>query len=295
MDRQFLLIGSGVLVLIAAAIGVSLINTSGSDSFDLGQDGKVAVIQLSGAVSPSQSTGLGARSTITPDSVRELNQQAENQGADAIIYEINSGGGAVVASKEVMREMESVDKPTVCRFRDIAASGAYLFAMGCDEIVSDSASLTGSIGVRSSYLEFSGLLNKLGIQYVNTTAGERKDLGSQYRNVTDEERQLLQQKADRVHQEFIDLVDRKRNLSESELEEATTGEPFLGERAREIGLVDHLGGREAAVDAAENLTGKELNTVKVERQPSFNIFSLLSADSFLGNFVDRGSPLMAKY
>lgn len=292
MDRQVLLIGGSVLLVALLALGAAL--TSDMASIGLGK-GKVAIIQLNGPVTPTASSGLGATASITPESVRELNQDAKNRGADAIIYEINSGGGAVVASKEVMREIESVDVPTVCRFRDVSASGAYLFALGCDRIVSDSASLTGSIGVRSSYLEFSGLLDKLGIQYVNITAGEFKDLGSPYRNATTEEKRMLEQKAERVHQEFISLVRVNRNITDEQLENATTGEPFLGEHAQELGLVDQIGGRQAAVDTAENLTGKELDTFKVEKAPSFNLLSLFTADSFVKNMLSHESPLRAEY
>lgn len=294
MDRQFLLIGSTVLLLIAGAVGVAVLNSNTGSGLDLG-GGDVAIVQLSGSVTPSASSGIGATSDITPDLVRNLNQKATNQGADAIIYEINSGGGAVVASKEVMREVESVDVPTVCRFRDISASGAYLFALGCDRIVADSTTLTGSIGVRSSYFEVSGLMDELGVEYVNITSGEHKDIGSPYRNITDEERRMLQQKADRVHAEFIDLVQERRNLTDEQLEEARTGEPFLGERARNIGLVDKLGGRQTAIDEAENLTGKDLETFNVEQDPSFNLFSLLTAQLSFDQFLSQDRMLRAEY
>ena len=121
-------------VLIASIL--FFISTVAGFSFFDQNSGEVAVIDLSGSISPSSSGGLSP-SGITPSEVRDLNDRAVNQGADAIIYEINSGGGAVVASKEVYRDIEDVDVPTVCRMRDVAASGAYLAALGCDEIVAD--------------------------------------------------------------------------------------------------------------------------------------------------------------
>jgi protease-4 len=289
MDKKLLAIAGTSLILIIGAVALSQ-----KEKIDFGE-GDLAVISLSGAVSTGSSTGFGASEGISPSQVEKLNQQAVDQGADAILYEINSGGGAVVASKEVKREIESVDVPTVCRFRDIGASGAYLFALGCDSIIADSSTLTGSIGVRSSYFEFSGTLNKLGIDYVNITAGERKDIGSQYRNITDEEREILQMKADRVHEEFITMVDNERNLTESELETATTGEPFLGDRAEELSLVDRIGGQAVAVEEAERLTDRNLSTMEIQQQPSFNFLSLLTSDLGISNFVDQGSPIKATY
>jgi protease-4 len=260
------------------------------------QSGDAAVIQLNGPIQPTQATGLTATSGITPSQVRSLNHQAESQGVDAIVYEINSGGGAVVASKEVKRAIEDVEVPTVCRFRDTAASGAYLFSMGCDEIVADSATITGSIGVRASYLEFSGLMEKYGITYVNVTAGESKGVGSQFSEPTGEEKQQLKERVEVVHEDFKNQVQEGRNLSESEIEDIATGEIFLGEQAKELGLVDKLGGRETAYETAENLTEKELNFVSVESRQQFNPFSLLIS-AFLPDFNlnNQGSVLRAEF
>ncbi len=283
-NRIFLVAGLAAVVLIVG----------GSAGYQLLQQkrGTAAIIPLSGQITPSSPTF--ASSGITPGQVRDLNQQARNRGASAIIYEINSGGGAVVASKEVMRAIDSVEKPTVCRIRDVGASGAYLASLGCDRIVADSASLTGSVGVRASYLEFSGLLQKLGIEYVNITAGRYKDLGSQYQNISQEEREILQEKIGRVHEEFVSTVEENRDLSRAEVEQVSTGEAFLGERAMELGLVDEIGGRNASLELAENMTGKKLDTTNIQARPSFNLFSLLTADiGFPG--IATSAPLKSTF
>ncbi|WEL23698.1 signal peptide peptidase SppA [Candidatus Nanohalovita haloferacivicina] len=262
-------------VLLTALI---LISTGMAAAFSLDSlfqtTGTAAVIQLSGSITPTSS---GFSSGITPEKVRDLNQRAQQQNVDAIVYEINSGGGSVVASKELMREIESVDVPTVCRFRDVGASGAYMAALGCDRIVADSASLTGSIGVRSSYLQYTGLMDKLGLKYVNISSGEYKELGSPYQNISETQKEMLQAKADKIHEEFYSKVEEERNLSEEQLQEVKTGEPFLGSRAEELGLVDEIGGRQTAYDTAEELAGMELNFRKVEAPSGFNFFQLMGA------------------
>lgn len=263
--------------------------------FNFDSTGKAAVIQLDGQITSSSSSSAFSSTGITPQNVRSLNQRAEEQGASAIIYEWNSGGGAVVASKEIMREIKSVDVPTVCRFRDIAASGAYLSSLGCDTIVADSASLTGSIGVRSSYLEFSETLDKLGIEYVNITSGEHKEVGSKYQNASEEDVQRLQETTDKVHQQFISLVKKNRNLTQNEVENVSTGELFLGSEAEENELVDKLGGRQIAVEEAENLTGKELTTFQVETSSGFSFLNLLTGDSWIKQFVSSDLPIRAEW
>lgn len=262
--------------------------------FNFDSSGKVATIQLDGQITSSSSSSAFSPAGITPANVRELNQKAKEQGASAIIYEWNSGGGAVVASKEIMRSIQSVDVPTVCRFRDIAASGAYLASLGCDTIVADSASLTGSIGVRSSYLEFSETLDKLGIEYVNITSGEHKEAGSQYQNASEEDIRRLQETTDKVHEQFISLVEENRNLTQEEVENVSTGKLFLGSEAKEVKLVDRLGGRQVAVDEAENLSGKDLTTFKVEKSTGFSFLNLLTGDSWVKQFVSSDLPIRAE-
>lgn len=233
--------------------------------------GDVAIIQLSGNIVPEAS---GFSTGITPNEIRNLNQRAKDQDVDAIVYEINSGGGAVVASKDLKRNIEAVDVPTICRFRDVGASGAYLAALGCDEIVADSATITGSIGVTSSYIEFSDLMDDVGISYVNITAGDRKELGSPFKEPTEDEKQVLAEKSQIIGDEFLNSVSDSRNLTEDERIEVGTGEIFLGSEASELNLVDSLGGRSEAIDRAENITGKELNPVRVTSTPEFSLLSL---------------------
>ncbi len=262
--------------------------------FDSG--GRAAVVKLSGSITPSSSGGLGATSSINPEKVRQLNSQALRNNAEAIIYEWNSGGGAVVASKEIRQSIESIEVPTVCRFRDVAASGAYLASLGCDRIVADSASITGSIGVRSSYLEFSGLLDKYGVEYVNISSGSLKEAGSQFTNLTEDERQLLQEKVNKLGNQFISEVAQERGLNSSEVGKVETGQIFLGSEAEKFGLVDTLGGRKTAVDVAGNMTGRQLTTFEVETGSSFSLLSLLGSDSLLKKFLSNGeSPVKAEW
>jgi len=288
MDKYFF---AGVTGLILVTVSISLVATNSGDSFT-GQE-KAAVISLDGAIT-STSDSFNPQ-TVTPERVRELNSKAQDRGASVIIYEWNSGGGAVVASKEIRREIESLDMTTICRFRDVAASGAYLASLGCDRIVADSASLTGSIGVKSSYIEFSGLMNELGVEYVNITSGSLKDAGSPYKNITDKERKVLQEKTDIIHEEFVKSVEDERNLTEEQVEEVRTGEIFLGSQGKELGLVDTIGGRETAVKEAEEITDTKLQTEKVEIESSFGILSLLNANTNLASLLGNSNPLEAAW
>ena len=265
----------GLMIFASVAAGLSF-----NDLFLNQERGDVALVDLSGTISPSSS---GFSSSLTPEKVRDLNKMAEDRDVDAIVYEINSGGGAVVASKEIRRSIDNLEIPTVCRIRDVGASGAYLLSLGCDSIIADSASTTGSIGVTSSYIEFSDLMEELGVGYVNVTAGENKEVGSPYKEPTGEEKDILQEKTDIIGEEFLSDVSEARNLTQEQKQEVGTGEIFLGSEAEELGLVDELGGRETAIEKAENITGKNLDSEKLQQTPSFNVFDLFLSSLEIGS------------
>jgi len=262
--------------------------------------GDAALVKLSGTITPT-SSGF-ASSGITPEQVRDLNQRVRQGGYDAVVYEINSGGGSVVASKEIKRAIDNIDVPTVCRFRDISASGGYMIAMGCDRIVADSATITGSIGVTSSYLEYSDAMDNLGIEYVNISAGKYKQVGSSFMNTTEQDREVLQNMAVDIQDEFIQMVDDNRNLTQAEIEEVKTAKIFLGEEARNLSMVDSIGGRAQAVDSAEELANKDLQLRELETRQTGGLLSLLLSNTGVGNVLaDLGlgtnvqAPLAAKY
>ncbi|PSH01456.1 MAG: hypothetical protein BRC27_02145 [Nanohaloarchaea archaeon SW_10_44_10] len=144
-------------------------------------------------------------------------------------------------------------------------------------------------------MEFSGLMNELGVEYVNITSGSLKDAGSPYKNITDEERKVLQEKTDIIHEEFVKSVKDERNLTEKQVEEVRTGEIFLGSQGKKLGLVDTIGGRETAVTEAEKITDTELQTEKVEIESKFSLLSLLNANANMASLLGNSNPLEAAW
>lgn len=235
------------------------------------ESGELGIVQVSGAIAFG-----GGQDTIGPTQVSDLTDRAVANGADVLLYEINSGGGAVVASRQTAQVVRDAPVPTVCRMKEVAASGGYWVASACDVVVADPLTLTGSIGVTSTYLEFSGLLERFGVEYVNLTSGEYKDMGSQYKNLTPEEREKFQDLLDTSHEFFVSAVAENRNMTDEEVERVANGEIILGTRAASAGLVDRVGGREVAVEAAKELSGKETLRSRTYSPPRrFDLLSLL--------------------
>jgi protease-4 len=217
---------------------------------------KVAVISLSGPIQSESSSFLFGGSAITPESVRtELDRAKKDDNVKAIVLQINSPGGSVAASQEIVNMMEQVKKPIVVSMGDLAASGGYYISAGREKIVALPGTLTGSIGVISEMPNLQGLFNKLGIDMQVFISGKHKDMYAGFRDLTPEEKAIVQSMTDQLYEQFIQVVVKGRNLSEDKVRQLATGQLYTGVEAKELGLVDELGGLQTAIDSAADLAG----------------------------------------
>ncbi|MBI2662215.1 signal peptide peptidase SppA [Candidatus Woesearchaeota archaeon] len=222
--------------------------------------GNVAMIKINGPIMDISEGFLGQK-TVTSEEVKGFIEDAEdNENVKVILLEINSPGGAPVASEEIAKKIKKVKKPVVALIKDEGTSGAYWIASSADRIFANRMSYTGSIGVISSYLEFSGLMDKYGVGYERLVAGDNKDVGIPYRKLTSDEEKIIQAKLDKVHDYFITAIAENRNLSEEKVRKLATGEFYLGSEALDLGLIDELGGS----DEVEEYIKKTYELEKIE-------------------------------
>lgn len=250
-----------VLALIFAfVLGVGLMVTSclsgtAQNSAGFSGGGNVAAISITGEILAQGSSSLLSSGTY-PDDVRDLIAQANgNPQIKAILIEINSPGGSPVASEEIAHAIRNASKPTVALIRDEGTSGAYWAASAADVVVASPISITGSIGVLGSQLEFSGFMQKYGIGYEQLTAGKYKDIGTPFRNMTPEERTLVLQRLNLMQDYFVAQVAQNRNMSINRTRALATGIFYTGSQAKDLGLVDYLGGEDVAIAQIKKLTG----------------------------------------
>ena len=238
------------------------------------ESNKIAVIPIRGAIASENGDGnFFSGGTVGSNSIVDFIEQAsKDENVKAIILNINSPGGTVVASKDIAEAVKGSDKPVVALIREVGASGAYWVASAADYIVADPLSVTGSIGVIGSYLEFSELFSKYGVKYQDIKTGEYKDLASPYKSLSDSEKKLLVGKLDIIHDYFTEDVSRNRG---KDLSKYANGLFYLGTEAKEIGLVDELGGKEEAIAAVKRLAGIEKFEL-VSYQKQVTIFDLLN-------------------
>jgi protease-4 len=194
--------------------------------------------------------------------VDALEALTKDKTVRAILLRIDSPGGAVAPSQEIHRAVLSARavKPVVVTMGSLAASGGYYIASAGTHLIANPGTLTGSIGVIMGFVDFSDLLNwaKLRMEVVKT--GPFKDTGSGYRPLGDDERAYLQALADEILNQFVADVVKGRapaGVSEADVRPVADGRVFSGAQARELRLVDELGGYADAVSAAAKLGGIE--------------------------------------
>jgi len=282
-NTKFLLLGIGglsVLTIFGLAILVVI-----SSSFG----GTVAVIPIQGEIGYSSSNVLGG-SVVNPDTIKEQIKSAEaDSSVSAILLDINSPGGTPVASEEIMNAVKECKKPVVSWISDSGASGAYLAATGTDKIIASNSSWVGSIGVILDLTNLSDLYEKLGVNRSAITGGKYKDMGADYRNLTSEEQNILQTMVNENYDSFISMVAENRNLSKEYVASIAEGQIYTGKQAKDLKLIDEIGGKDQALDIAAKLGGID-GSYKVVTMTSPQSFDdiLSSVSSKIGYSIGKG-------
>ena len=266
-----LIAGGALLVFAFLAAGILTLIAGGSSL----AGGNVALITISGTIVTEDSFDIfPSEVTVSEDIVEFIDKAEKDPLIRAILFEINSPGGSAVASQEIGNAIKKSKKLTVAVIRDVGASGGYWVASATDHIIANPMSITGSIGVISSYLDFSGFLTEHNVTYQRLVSGPYKDIGSPLRKLSPEEVRLLQRKLDMIHGYFVDEVAKNRNLPKDSVETLATGIFYLGSEAKELGLVDELGDRQAGLDYIRKT--QKIEPVLVEYEAKKGLFELLN-------------------
>jgi len=204
----------------------------------------------------------------------ELRKARTNDKVKAIVLRINSPGGSALASDVMWREiaLASKEKPVIASMSNYAASGGYYLAMGCDTIVAQPNTITGSIGVFSVLFDLSDFLGKkIGITFDEVKTGEVGELVTFTRPLTPMEKSIWQKKTDKIYEGFTTKAANGRHMDVEQLRKVASGRVWTGAQAKERGLVDVLGGFDDAVSIAAKKAGIE-NDYKLKFYPKQKTF-----------------------
>jgi protease-4 len=265
MKKKIVMLGTAIILALCITLPAC---TMGGN--------KVAVISLSGPIQSESSGFLFGGNVITPQLVRSQLERAKNDiGVKAVVLQVESPGGSAAASQEILNELGRLEKPIVVSMGDVVASGGYYISAKADKIVALPATLTGSIGVISEIPNLKGLFDKLGIDMEVFTGGKHKDMYAGLRELTPEEKVIMQEITDQIYDQFVQVVVEGRGLSEDKVRELATGQLYTGVQAKELGLVDELGGLNEAIDLAASLAGIEKPKVEYYKPAVPSLLSTL--------------------
>ena len=217
--------------------------------------------------------------------VRDLREHVDNPAVKAVVVRVNSPGGVVAPTQEIVSAIQRVrkaGKPVVASFGAVAASGGYYVGTAADRIYASPGTLTGSIGVVMQMANVEGLLKKVGVEYVVVKAGAYKDVGNFARPMTPDERRILQALLDDVHGQFIAAVAQGRGLDMDTVRRIADGRIYSGQQALALKLIDTLGGFEDAIEAAGQMAGVPGKPKVILPRKRFSVFDLLRNEVGLG-------------
>lgn len=244
-----------------------ILSAGGSTSLETGN---VAVIDISGVILTEGQSGYMTTDTSSSEIVDLIKKADKSKSIDAIVFVINSPGGSGVAADEIGQAILKTNKTTVSVIREVGASAAYWIASATDKIYANRLSAVGSIGVTMSHLSFEDFIADHNVTYRRLVSTKYKDIGSPFRSITEEEEAFLQSNLDRSHDIFVSVVSENRDMPKAEVEELASGLFWIGQEAKELGLIDEIGGIDAAADYIESEINSSVELVEYRKDPSLS-------------------------
>lgn len=219
---------------------------------------EIAVVYVDGAIVSGRSAGpslFNGGSAGSDTIVAQLREAADEASVKAVVLRVDSPGGSAFASDEIWRAVKEVEreKPVVVSMGGVAASGGYYVSAGANAIYALPSTITGSIGVFGGKMALEGLYEKVGLNYELYTRGRYAGMYSPSKPFDPMELAALDRMIGDTYQQFKDRVGTGRDLSEEKVEEVARGRVWSGTDAKEVGLVDELGGFSEAVAKAREL------------------------------------------
>jgi protease-4 len=217
----------------------------------------IAVVYAIGDIVDGPGDGvIGARQQIASHTlVAALRAMTSDDSVKAVVLRIDSGGGSAQASELIWAAVEQLEakKPVIVSMSDVAASGGYYIASGATKIFAHDDTLTGSIGVVGGKISPGPALAKLGVTTFPMGRGKHATMMASLKPWTDDEKRLIQTHMEAVYKTFVSRVAAGRKLTAEQVQPLAQGRVWTGTKAKALGLVDEIGGLDAAISEARSL------------------------------------------
>ena len=227
-------------------------------SLGLNKGPRIALIYATGVIVSGES-GYDAMSggVLGSDTLIRHIRSARNDGSvKAIVVRVDSPGGSAVASDAIWRELaitrdQKHDRPLVVSMSNLAASGGYYIAMAAPHIVAQPGTLTGSIGIVAGKIVTGGTWAKVDANIEAVSNGRNAEIYSPARPFNDSERAELTTNLESFYKQFVEKAAKARHMSWDKVNAVAQGRVWTGRQAKDLGLVDELGGLDRAIAAAK--------------------------------------------
>jgi protease-4 len=228
----------------------------------------VAVYYAAGEIVDAASS-TGGDQIVGNKVARDLRKLQEDKHVKAVVLRVNSPGGSAFASEQIWKAVSELkkDKPVIVSMGDYAASGGYYISCVADSIVAEPTTLTGSIGIFGMFPNMKGLTDMVGLTFDVAKTNKYSDFGVLTRPMTDSEKTLLQAYIERGYDTFVTRCSDGRGMSKEAIEKIAEGRVWSGAMAKEIGLVDEIGGIDRALEIAAGKAGLDSYTTVEYPEP----------------------------
>ena len=212
----------------------------------------IAVYYASGEITDYPGSATSEEGIVGSKVIRDLRKLKENDDVKAVVLRVNSPGGSAFASEQIWYAVKELKtkKPVIVSMGDYAASGGYYISCGADTIVAEPTTLTGSIGIFGMVPNVKELTDKIGLSYDVVKTNKYADFGNIMRPFSEGEKALLQMMVAEGYDTFITRCAEGRHTTKEAIEKIAEGRVWTGEAAKELGLVDELGGIDKALEIA---------------------------------------------
>ena len=246
----------------------------------------VAVYYATGEIVNESSSMLSDEAIVGSKVIKDLRKLKDNEDVKAVVLRVNSPGGSAFASEQIWHAVKELktEKPVIVSMGNYAASGGYYISCIADSIVAEPATLTGSIGIFGMFPNVEGLTNKIGVTSSVVKTNTFSDFGNVMRPLNNDEKGLMQMMITRGYYLFVDRCAEGRNMTREQIEKVAEGRVWTGEMAKELGLVDELGGIDRALEIAVAKAGIENYSLKSYPAKESFLTNLLNLSG--GNFIE---------
>ena len=223
----------------------------------------VAVYYASGEITDYSGSSTSEEGIVGTKVIRDLRKLKDDEDVKAVVLRVNSPGGSAFASEQIWHAVKELktEKPVIVSMGDYAASGGYYISCVADTIVAEPTTLTGSIGIFGMVPNVKGLSEKIGLTYDVVKTNKFSDFGNIMRPFNQDEKTLMQMMITQGYDTFVNRCAEGRHMSKEAIEKIAEGRVWTGEAAKELGLVDVLGGIDTALEIAVRKAGIEGCTV----------------------------------